>query len=98
MCTRAMWTTESGVLVGRNMDWLQDTGTNLWALPAGTERQSPTPDGVSWTARHGSVVATSYDITTSDGLNDAGLGAHMLWLAESFSPSIVWVDLDSLDL
>jgi choloylglycine hydrolase len=79
-----MWTTEDGaVLVGRNMDWLQDMGTNLWALPAGVERDGLVQGGLSWTARHGSVVATSYDVTTSDGVNDAGLAAHMLWLAES---------------
>lgn len=84
MCTRAMWTTSRGeVLVGRNMDWLQDMGTNLWALPAGVKRDGLIPGGLSWTARHGSVVATAYDIATSDGVNDAGLAAHLLWLAEA---------------
>jgi penicillin V acylase-like amidase (Ntn superfamily) len=84
MCTRAMWRTGGGeVLVGRNMDWLKDMKTNLWALPAGIERDGLIPGGLSWRARFGSVVATAYDIATSDGVNDAGLAAHLLWLAES---------------
>jgi hypothetical protein len=41
MCTRAMWTTPGGVtLVGRSMDWAYDTGTNIWALPAGVGRHA----------------------------------------------------------
>jgi penicillin V acylase-like amidase (Ntn superfamily) len=45
---------------------------------AGVERRSPTPGGVWWTARHGSVVATAYDITTSDGLNSKQVLAKIL--------------------
>lgn len=84
MCTRALWATTGGrVLVGRNMDWLEDMGTNLWALPAGIDREGLVPNGASWTARYGSVVASSYDMTASDGMNEAGLAAHLLWLAEA---------------
>jgi penicillin V acylase-like amidase (Ntn superfamily) len=84
MCTRAMWTTPSGVaLVGRSMDWGYDMRTNIWALPAGMKRDGLLDGGLSWTARFGSVVSTAYDIASADGMNDAGLGAHLLWLAES---------------
>jgi penicillin V acylase-like amidase (Ntn superfamily) len=84
MCTRAMWTTVGGaVFVGRTMDWEHDMRTNIWALPAGMKRDGLVPGGLSWTSRFGSVVATAYDIAASDGMNDAGLGAHLLWLAES---------------
>jgi penicillin V acylase-like amidase (Ntn superfamily) len=84
VCTRAMWTTPSGaVLVGRTMDWQHDMRTNIWALPAGIKRDGLVAGGLAWTAQFGSVVATAYDIAASDGLNDAGLGAHLLWLAES---------------
>ena len=84
MCTRAMWTTRDGaVLVGRNMDWVQDTATNLWALPAGIQRDGLVPGGLSWTSRFGSVVAAAYDIASTDGINTAGLGAHLLWLTEA---------------
>jgi penicillin V acylase-like amidase (Ntn superfamily) len=84
MCTRAMWTTSGGlVLVGRTMDWEHDMCTNIWALPAGIKRDGLVVGGLSWTAQFGSVVSTAYDIASADGINDAGLGAHLLWLAES---------------
>ena len=84
MCTRAMWKTDAGqVLVGRNMDWLEPMDTDLWALPAGTSRDGLVDGALQWTSKYGSVVASSYDMTASDGINEAGLGAHMLWLAES---------------
>jgi penicillin V acylase-like amidase (Ntn superfamily) len=65
------------------MDWAYDMRTNIWALPAGIKRDGLVAGGLSWTARFGSVVSTAYDIASADGMNDAGLGAHMLWLAES---------------
>jgi penicillin V acylase-like amidase (Ntn superfamily) len=84
MCTRAMWTTPGGaVLVGRTMDWAHDMRTNIWALPAGMKRDGLVDGGLSWTSQFGSVVSTAYDIASADGINDAGLGAHLLWLAES---------------
>jgi choloylglycine hydrolase len=85
MCTRALWSDNGqAVLVGRNMDWPRDTGTNLWALPRGRERRG-LADGnaLSWTVRYGSLIAASHDEATSDGINERGLGAHVLWLAES---------------
>jgi penicillin V acylase-like amidase (Ntn superfamily) len=85
MCTRAMWSDNGqAVLVGRNMDWLQDMGTNLWALPRGRRRRG-LEDGnpLEWTVGHGSLVATDHDRATVDGMNERGLGAHLLWLAES---------------
>ncbi|MFF2275766.1 linear amide C-N hydrolase [Agromyces sp. NPDC058126] len=87
VCTRVMWEeTGQPVIVGRNMDWSQPMGTNLWVMPRGAERVGmgvDDPNPLRWTARYGSVVATAYDAATSDGLNEAGLGAHLLWLAES---------------
>jgi penicillin V acylase-like amidase (Ntn superfamily) len=38
-------------------------------------------------SRYGSVIASAYDISTSDGLNEAGLSANILWLAESEYPA-----------
>jgi len=85
MCTRVLWNDNGHtVLVGRNMDWLQDMGTNLWALPRGRRRRGLTEgDALEWTVEHGSVVATSHDMATTDGVNERGLAAHVLWLAEA---------------
>src|SRR5690625_1842154 len=90
MCTRVLWTdTGQAVLVGRNMDWGIDMATRLWVMP---RRAAPTglaghARTLRWTAYYGSVIASSYDIATSDGVNEPGLAAHLLWLAESdFGP------------
>lgn len=90
MCTRVLWA-ENGqaVLVGRNMDWGIDMSTRLWVMPRGAERTglSEGANPLRWKASYGSVVASSYDIATSDGVNEAGLSAHLLWLTESdFGP------------
>jgi len=87
MCTRVMWAPPGHPVVsGRNMDWLQDLGTHLWVMRRGAERIGMGPDDANparWTATYGSVVATGYDFCTTDGINEAGLAAHVLWLAEA---------------
>ena len=40
-----------------------------------------------WTSKYGSLVTTIYGIGTADGINEAGLAAHMLYLnAADFGP------------
>ncbi len=70
------------------MDWKVEIGTNLWAFPRGVRRAGQAgPDSVEWTSTYGSVVASGYDIATTDGVNEAGLVANLLWLAESQYPA-----------
>ncbi|WP_305094576.1 linear amide C-N hydrolase [Prescottella sp. R16] len=84
MCTRVVWQDATGaVYVGRNMDYHRDTGTNLWSLPRGISRTDGVGGGLRWTARYGSVVAAAFDLMTVDGMNEAGLAGHILWLTES---------------
>lgn len=84
MCTRAIWPDAGGsVLVGRNMDFHQDLATNLWSLPRGIERDDGAGGELTWRAKHGSVVAACFDMMSADGLNEAGLAGHILWLAEA---------------
>ncbi len=85
MCTRVLWN-DSGraVYVGRNMDWFEDMHTNLWSLPRGMDREGMTEvNPLRWTSRFGSLIATAYDAGTADGINEAGLAAHMLYLPET---------------
>jgi choloylglycine hydrolase len=79
-----MWP-EAGdaVLVGRNMDFHKDLMTNLWKQPRGVKRDDGVSGKLTWTSKYGSVVATAFDITSVDGMNEAGLAGHILWLAES---------------
>lgn len=84
-CTRTLFVGDDGtVITGRNMDWSEDMGSDLWIFPAGVRRDGAAgPHSIVWTARHGSVIVSSYDAGTADGMNDRGLVANLLYLAES---------------
>lgn len=88
-CTRVVYLgAEEQIITARSMDWKMDIETNLWALPRGVERQGEVgPNSIKWKSRYGSIVATGYDIATTDGLNEKGLAANLLWLVESEYPS-----------
>ncbi len=85
MCTRAVYLgPEETVITTRTMDWFAPMGTNLWVYPRGLERDGAAgPDSLRWTSRFGSVTTAGYDAATVDGINEAGLVANMLYLAES---------------
>ncbi|MFE5806411.1 linear amide C-N hydrolase [Streptomyces sp. NPDC056491] len=89
MCTRILWnTSQHAVLAGRTMDWPESTEPVLTVFPRGLERNggllgSTTVVGdnpLLWSSRWGSLVTTVYGAGTADGLNEAGLAAHMLYL------------------
>lgn len=84
-CTQAVYIgAEDTVITGRSMDWAEDMHTNLWVFPRGTKRDGAAgPDSPKWTAKYGSLIASGYDIGTADGMNEAGLVANLLYLAES---------------
>ncbi len=75
------------VITARSMDWKVDVGTNLWLFPRGMKRSGEAgPNSISWTSKYGSVIASGYDISTTDGMNEVGLVANVLWLVESTYP------------
>lgn len=65
------------------MDYHRDLGTNLWLLPRGVRRDDGADGVLEWQAQYGSIVATAFDMISVDGMNEAGLAGHVLWLAES---------------
>ncbi|CAH1677835.1 Choloylglycine hydrolase [Hyphomicrobiales bacterium] len=87
-CTRFVYFGAEGrVITARSMDWKSDVATNLWIMPRGVERTGEAgPNSIRWTAKYGSVIASGYDISTTDGINEAGLAANVLWLVESEYP------------
>jgi choloylglycine hydrolase len=84
-CTRLVYETgDASYIVGRSMDWSEDPGTDLWAFPRGMSKDgSAGPAPFKWTAKHGSVVSSFYNLATVDGMNDAGLVANVLYLVEA---------------
>lgn len=66
------------------MDWREDIQTNLYLFPRGMERAGADKGNtLHWKSKYGSVIAAGYDIGTSDGMNEKGLVANLLYLAES---------------
>lgn len=63
------------------------TSARTSILPRGIARSGEAgPNSFKWTAKYGPVVATGYDVSTTDGANEAGLVANVLWLAEAEYP------------
>ena len=77
------------VLTARNMDWPVDAGTSLWVLPRGIQRDGMAgKNSVKWTSKYASIVTASAWLPSgksavSDGMNEKGLVANMLWLDPS---------------
>lgn len=88
MCSRIQWNSQGQpVLVGRNMDWTDwqtKMGSKLRTMPAGVEREGLVDENpLKWTSKYGSVITTVWECATADGLNEAGLAANLLYLAEA---------------
>lgn len=83
-CSRFTYTGLNNTTVtGRSMDWVESLRTDLWAFPAGIKRAAVDndPNSVSWTSKYGSVIASGYDMGTTDGINTEGLDVNLLYLA-----------------
>lgn len=87
-CTRVVYQgNKDMVITGRTMDWKEDTRSNIWIFPRGLERNGEVgKDPMRWKSKYGSVVTSAYDICSTDGMNEKGLVANLLWLAESSYP------------
>jgi len=84
MCTRVLWDDGNGnVFVGRTQDWTEKANSAFRVYPRGIERVGAVAENPHrWTSKYGSVVVTAYDIGTHEGVNEKGLSAHALYLAE----------------
>jgi penicillin V acylase-like amidase (Ntn superfamily) len=87
-CSRVVHKSTYGnyVVTGRNMDWSEDTESDLWFFPRGKERSGEEWGGqemhnpLTWKAKYGSVIASTWKKGTVDGLNEMGLAANTLYL------------------
>ncbi len=87
-CTRVMYQGPNGtILTARSMDWKTEIPANLWIFPRGMERNGAVgSNSITWTSKYGSLIASAWDIASADGMNEKGLVANLLWLAESKYP------------
>ena len=88
MCTRVVYSGKNGMVVtGRSMDWKTEMHSNLWVFPKGMERNGETgANSLKWTSKYGSVVTSAFEIASTDGMNEKGLVANLLWLPETEYP------------
>lgn len=84
-CTRVVYRgPDQMVITGRTMDWKEDIKTNLYLFPRGIKRAGhDKASTLDWISKYGSIVATGYDMGTSEGMNEKGLVVSLLFLPES---------------
>ena len=87
-CTRVVYHGNNNlVITARSMDWRDPIPANIWIFPRGMQRNGTVgPQSYAWTSKYGSVITASWDIASTDGMNEKGLVANLLWLAESKYP------------
>jgi len=87
-CTRVVYQGPNGTIItARSMDWKGEIPANLWILPRGMERNGEVgTTSIKWKSKYGSVITSSWDQISSDGMNEKGLVVNLLWLAESVYP------------
>ena len=84
-CTRVLYAGDDGLIIaGRSMDWNYDTRTNLWVFPRGMQRDGAAgANSAKWTSKYGSLIASAFKAGTADGINEKGLVANLLYLADA---------------
>ena len=84
-CSRVLFKNSEGTaFTGRSMDWMNETGTDLWSFPRGMKRNGGTDKNtVQWTSKYGSVISSFYNAATVDGINEKGLVANVLYLSDA---------------
>lgn len=87
-CTRVVYKgPDKTVITARSMDWRSEIDPNIWVFPKGIQHTGEVgPLSIKWTSKYGSIIASAWDISTTDGMNEKGLVANLLWLGESEYP------------
>jgi len=87
-CSRATWLGRDGsVITGRSMDWPYDFNSHMYVIPRGTSNEGM-KGGLVWDSKYGTVIMAGAGTpggpidAAFDGLNEKGLGANLLYLAE----------------
>ena len=84
-CSRVLWNTnDQAVVAVRTWDLYVDEKPRLVYLPRGLTRQGVGEgNAAQWTSKFASIVLTAFDAGADDGMNEAGLSAHLLYLHDT---------------
>jgi choloylglycine hydrolase len=82
-CSRVLFNSAGNVVVGRTMDLYMPDHAKLMIYPRGVARDGGVPNSAKWNAKYGSVAVNSLDMGSSDGINEKGFVANLLYLHES---------------
>lgn len=89
-CCTTVFSNNNGIspTVARTMDLYISDAPSLVIYPRNTERNGNTADNsLKWKSKYGSIVVTAFNSTAaSDGMNEAGLSAHLLYLSKTKYP------------
>jgi len=96
MCSRILSNNNKlAVVVGRTMDSPGGTDPKITGFPRGVMRKgrlvgtavAAEACPANWKSTYGSMVTTVFSMGTTDGFNERGLAAHLLYLkATDFGP------------
>lgn len=90
-CTRAIYVANQetkSIFTVRSMDWSDaNMATSLWASPEGSDRtgagENDEGKPFTWTSKYKSLVVCNYGKATTDGINEEGLVANLLFLPQA---------------
>jgi len=84
-CTRVIYEgVDERFITARSMDWKEDIPSALWVFPKGMKKDGGIDkNSMKWTSKYGSVTMSGYNAAIDDGMNEKGLVANLLYLAES---------------
>jgi penicillin V acylase-like amidase (Ntn superfamily) len=84
-CSRILLNSGQQHVVARTMDLYIPDHAKIVVYPRGIDRNGAvtTGESIKWVSKYGSVTANSLNAGTSDGINEKGLVANLLYLHES---------------
>lgn len=84
-CSRVFWHNEINVMTARTMDLVADEDPTIRFFPRGLVRNGHIEENsLQWQSKYGSIVITAFDDeSVSEGMNEKGLSARVLYLTET---------------
>ena len=85
MCSRVFWPDSPiAAVAARTMDWAISDQPEIWCCPRGMSRAGgDDPHALTWVSKYGSVLVSGFGVGITDGINEVGLGYHLLYLEET---------------